>query len=147
MAMRPAPRRPSGNQPGLADRSAVRPAASALHGNPVSVYIGPSNWPEPLRPVIRSFRNRETQRIYDGTSTKKARRTLPQELWEHAQDKLDILDSAETLQDLKSPPGNELEKLSGDRAGQHSIRINRQYRICFRWSSAGADDVEITDYH
>jgi len=97
--------------------------------------------------VIRSFRNRETQEIYDGTSTKKARRTLPEELWENAQDKLDILDSAETLQDLKSPPGNELEKLSRDRAGQNSIPINRQYRICFRWSSAGADDVEITDYH
>lgn len=97
--------------------------------------------------MIRSFRNRETQEIYDGISTKKARRTLPEELWENAQDKLDILDSAETLQDLKSPPGNELEKLSRDRAGQHSIRINRQYRICFRWSSAGAEDVEITDYH
>lgn len=66
---------------------------------------------------------------------------------EPAQDKLDILDSAETLEDLKSPPGNELEKLSRDRAGQHRIPINRQYRICFRWSSAGVDDVEITGYH
>ena len=97
--------------------------------------------------MIQSFKNRETEEIYDGTNTKKARRTFPEELWENAQAKPDILDSAETLRDLRSPPGNELEKLSGDRAGQHSIRINRQYRICFRWSSAGADDVEITDYH
>lgn len=97
--------------------------------------------------MIRSFRNRETQEIYDGMSTKRARRALPQELWENAQDKLDILDSAETLDDLKSPPGNELGKLSGDRAGEYSIRINRRYRICFRWSSAGPEDVEITDYH
>jgi toxin HigB-1 len=61
--------------------------------------------------------------------------------------KLAMLDAAETLADLRVPPGNRLEKLAGDRAGQHSIRINRQWRICFRWSEAGPEDVEIVDYH
>lgn len=58
-----------------------------------------------------------------------------------------MLDAAQTLQDLRSPPGNRLEKLSGDREGQHSIRINDQWRICFRWKDGNAYDVEITDYH
>lgn len=58
-----------------------------------------------------------------------------------------MLDAAEFLADLRVPPGNRLEKLSGDRAGQYSIRINQQWRICFRWTDAGAEDVEITDYH
>jgi toxin HigB-1 len=61
--------------------------------------------------------------------------------------KLAMLDAAETLADLLVPPGNRLEKLTGDRGGQHSIRINRQWRICFRWSDAGPEDVEIVDYH
>jgi proteic killer suppression protein len=61
--------------------------------------------------------------------------------------KLLILDAAETLGDLRVPPGNRLEKLRGDRAGQHSIRINQQWRICFRWTSAGPENVEIVDYH
>jgi proteic killer suppression protein len=61
--------------------------------------------------------------------------------------KLLILDAAEILADLRVPPGNRLEKLSGDRAGQYSIRINQQWRLCFRWSAAGADDVKIVDYH
>ncbi|GFP31041.1 toxin HigB-1 [Candidatus Hakubella thermalkaliphila] len=64
-----------------------------------------------------------------------------------AQRKLAILDAAETLDDLRVPPGNRLEKLSGDREGQHSIRINDQWRICFRWLDGDAHDVEITDYH
>ena len=58
-----------------------------------------------------------------------------------------MLDAAETLADLRVPPGNRLEKLAGDRAGQHSIRINPQWRICFRWTDAGPEDAEITDYH
>jgi Plasmid maintenance system killer protein len=58
-----------------------------------------------------------------------------------------MLDAAETLADLRVPPGNGLEKLAGDRVGQHSIWINRQWRICFRWTDAGPEDVEITDYH
>ena len=58
-----------------------------------------------------------------------------------------MLDAAETLADLRVPPGIRLEKLAGDRAGQHSIRVNQQWRICFRWTDAGPEDVEITDYH
>lgn len=58
-----------------------------------------------------------------------------------------MLDAAEDLMDLTIPPGNRLEKLSGDRAGQHSVRVNQQWRICFRWTSAGPEDVEIVDYH
>ena len=61
--------------------------------------------------------------------------------------KLAMLDAAETLADLLVPPGNRLEKLTGDRAGQHSIRVNRQWRICFFWSDAGPEDIEIVDYH
>jgi proteic killer suppression protein len=61
--------------------------------------------------------------------------------------KLAILDAAEVLSDLRVPPGNRLEKLSGDRAGQHSIRINDQWRLCFRWTKAGPEDVTIADYH
>jgi proteic killer suppression protein len=61
--------------------------------------------------------------------------------------KLAILDASESLNDLRSPPGNRLEQLSGDRAGQHSIRINDQWRVCFRWEDGDAEDVEITDYH
>ena len=61
--------------------------------------------------------------------------------------KLVILDAAENLGDLRVPPGNRLEKLSGDRAGQHSIRINDQWRICFRWTKVGPEEIEITDYH
>lgn len=68
-------------------------------------------------------------------------------LQRQAQRKLAILDGAETLQDLRLPPGNRLEKLKGDREGQYSIRINDQWRICFIWSEGDADDVEITDYH
>ncbi len=64
-----------------------------------------------------------------------------------AQRKLAVLDAAESLQDLRVPPGNRLEKLSGDRDGQQSIRINDQWRICFRWRDGDAHDVEITDYH
>jgi len=61
--------------------------------------------------------------------------------------KLLVLDAADTLEDLRNPPGNRLEKLKGDRQGQHSIRINDQWRICFKWSGGNADQVEITDYH
>ena len=64
-----------------------------------------------------------------------------------ARRKLDLLDSAVTLQDLRSPPGNRLEELSGDRLGQHSIRINAQYRLCFEWTTMGPSEVEIIDYH
>lgn len=76
-----------------------------------------------------------------------ARRICPRNLWRVAGRKLDLLDSAELLDDLKVPPGNRLEALSADRAGQFSIRINQQYRICFKWTAEGPDSVEIVDYH
>ncbi|MGH3679567.1 MAG: type II toxin-antitoxin system RelE/ParE family toxin [Natronosporangium sp.] len=74
-------------------------------------------------------------------------RKLGTEVQRAALRKLAVLDAAETLEDLRIPPGNRLEKLKGDRVGQHSIRINGQWRICFRWTDAGPADVEITDYH
>jgi len=74
-------------------------------------------------------------------------RKLPQNVQRAARMKLEVLDAAEVLQDLRVPPGNRLEKLSGDREGQHSIRINDQWRICFVWKEGNAHEVEITDYH
>jgi proteic killer suppression protein len=97
--------------------------------------------------MIRSFRDRGTEDVFNGRSTKKARPVCPQPLWALAARKLDAIDSAESLDDLRVPPGNQLEPLSGDRRGQHSIRINQQYRICFTWAAAGPEDVEIVDYH
>ena len=93
--------------------------------------------------MIRSFRDRETEKVFRRESTRK----LPPEIQRMAQRKLAILDAAESLQDLRVPPGNRLERLSGDREGQHSIRINDQWRVCFRWRDGDAHDVEITDYH
>jgi len=93
--------------------------------------------------MINSFKDKATA----GVDSKPARKTCPQTLWRIAARKLDLLDSALHLNDLKVPPGNRLEVLAGDRQGQHSIRINEQYRICFYWTDAGVEDVEITDYH
>jgi proteic killer suppression protein len=91
---------------------------------------------------IRSFRDAETETLF---------RTGRSKRWANiakvATRKLDMLDAAAALLDLRSPPGNRLEALSGDRAGQHSIRVNDQWRVCFRWAEAGPEDVEITDYH
>jgi proteic killer suppression protein len=97
--------------------------------------------------VIQSFKNTGTEDIFDGENTQAARRTCPQSLWKVAARKLDLLDSAVSLDELRVPPGNHLEILTGDRKGQHSIRINDQYRICFVWTSTGPDEVEIADYH
>jgi proteic killer suppression protein len=98
--------------------------------------------------VIESFKNKGTQNIFEGISSKSARKICPQSLWKVASRKLDLLDSAVCLDDLKVPPGNRLEALKGDRQGQFSIRINEQYRICFIWSESNvASDVEIVDYH
>jgi proteic killer suppression protein len=72
---------------------------------------------------------------------------LPPDVQRIAQRKLVMLDAADSLQDLRVPPGNRLERLSGDREGQHSIRVNDQWRICFRWEEGHADDVEVADYH
>jgi proteic killer suppression protein len=97
--------------------------------------------------MIVSFRNEGTEDIFNGKSTKAARKTCPGSLWKVAARKLDLLDSVVTLDELRVPPGNRLEALTRDRGGQHSIRINDQYRICFVWTDAGPEQVEIVDYH
>jgi toxin HigB-1 len=93
--------------------------------------------------VIRSFRDAETRRLFHREPVK---RWAPR-LRRAALRKLVMLDAAESLGDLRVPPGNRLEKLSGDRAGQHSIRVNDQWRLCFRWRDGDAHDVELVDYH
>ena len=93
--------------------------------------------------MIKSFRDRETEKVFG----RRFSRRLPAALHRAAWRKLAMLDAAEQLSDLRVPPGNRLEKLSGDREGQHSIRINQQWRICFRWHEGHAYDVEIADYH
>jgi proteic killer suppression protein len=97
--------------------------------------------------VIRSFGNQGTEDIFDGVNSKVARRTCPSSIWRIAARKLDQLDSIESLSELRVPPGNQLERLTGDRAGQYSIRINDQYRICFVWDDGEPANVEIVDYH
>lgn len=97
--------------------------------------------------MIVSFADRATEDIWEGLNTAKARKRLPKRLWQQATDKLTLLDAAGTLNDLRVPPGNRLERLKGDRTGQHSIRINDQYRICFEWTKPGPSRVEIVDYH
>ena len=97
--------------------------------------------------MIRSFKNKATEDLFNGKATKSAMRACPKSLWNIAVRKLDQLDSVLSLDELRVPPGNRLEALSRDRKGQHSIRINDQYRICFRWTETGPIDVEITDYH
>ena len=97
--------------------------------------------------MILSFKNRATEDIFNGKATKSALRLCPKNIWKIAFRKLDQLDSVLFLDELRIPPGNRLEALSRDREGQHSIRINDQYRICFKWTETGPIDVEITDYH
>jgi len=97
--------------------------------------------------MILSFKNRATEDIFNGKATKSALRLCPKNIWKIAFRKLDQLDSVLFLDELRMPPGNRLEALSRDREGQHSIRINDQYRICFKWTETGPIDVEITDYH
>ncbi len=97
--------------------------------------------------MIVAFRNDATEDIFNGRTSKRARKCCPVSSWAAAARKLEYLDSALVLGDLRVPPGNRLEALTGDRRGQHSIRINDQYRICFVWTEAGPDEVEIVDYH
>jgi proteic killer suppression protein len=97
--------------------------------------------------VIVSFRNRGTEDIFRKIDSQAARNTCPPPVWPVARRKLNALAFAESLADLRDPPGNRVHPLKYDRVGQHAIRINDTYRICFRWTSAGAEDVEITDYH
>jgi len=93
--------------------------------------------------VIKSFRDRDTQKIFERDRV----RRWSVELQRVALRKLVILDAADELGDLRIPPGNRLEKLSGDRAGEYSIRMNAQWRLCFRWRGGHAHDVEMVDYH
>lgn len=93
--------------------------------------------------MIVSFRNPETERIWHGLFSRK----LPSDIQQTALRKLRMLNNARVLRDLTIPPNNQLEALKGDRSGQHSIRINRQWRICFVWTNGGPADVEIVDYH
>lgn len=92
--------------------------------------------------TIRSFRCADTEALYAGSSPRRLRN-----IETVAQRKLQMLDDAIELRDLRSPPGNRLEALSGNRAGQHSVRINDQWRVCFVWADGGPTDVEIVDYH
>ena len=93
--------------------------------------------------MIRSFGDKNTERLFDREFVP----AVPANIVRAAQRKLEILNAAGKLEELRTPPGNRLEKLSGGREGQHSIRINRQWRICFRWHGTDAYDVEIVDYH
>lgn len=93
--------------------------------------------------VIRSYRNKDTQAVAE----RRRVRRLPEDIQRRAQRKLMILNNATNVNDLRVPPGNRLEALSGDRDGQHSVRINDQWRICFVWSDGNAYEVEIVDYH
>lgn len=93
--------------------------------------------------VIVSFASRETEKIWNGEFSKK----LPVDIQRIARRKLRMLNNAIIIDDLKHPPGNQLEQLRGDRKGQHSIRINQQWRICFSWSNGNVSNVEIVDYH
>ena len=97
--------------------------------------------------MIQRFGDQGTEDIFNGKNTKNARSICPQTLWKVAFRKLDQLDSVVSLEELRVPPGNKLEALSGNQKGQHSIRINGQYRICFEWKENGPDKVEIIDYH
>ena len=93
--------------------------------------------------MIKSFKNEETEKVYRREGSSK----LPRDIQQVALRKLRMVNNAKNLNDLRIPPANRLEKLIGDRAGQHSIRINDQWRICFTWREGDASDVEITDYH
>ena len=93
--------------------------------------------------MLRSFRDKDTEAVWRRQRSRKFDQQLQHAAWR----KLAMLDAAAILADLRVPPGNRLEKLTGDRTGQYSIRVNQQWRICFRWTDAGPEVVEITDYH
>ena len=97
--------------------------------------------------MIQSFKNKGTEDIFNGLSSKIARKICLKNLWKIAARKLDQIDSVLSLDELRIPPGNRLEALTRNRLGQYSVRINDQYRICFKWSETGPVEVEITDYH
>ena len=93
--------------------------------------------------MIRSFRDRKTEAVFNGHCPK----GFPADLFRAARRKLAMLDAAPTLESLKVPPGNRLHPLKEDRAGEHAVWVNDQFRVCFRWADHGPEDVEIADYH
>ncbi len=97
--------------------------------------------------MIKSFHNDGVEDIFNRVNSREARRTCPEQLWGLARRKLDQLNAVVSLDSLRIPPGNRLESLQGNRSGQHSIRINDQYRVCFVWGKEGPETVEIVDYH
>lgn len=97
--------------------------------------------------MILSFGDAGTRDVFDGVDSRAARRRCPPTLWRVARRKMDYLNHASDLLDLRAPPGNRLESLKGRRQGQYAIRVNEQYRVCFGWTSDGPRDVEIVDYH
>ena len=100
-----------------------------------------------IHSVIRSFANAASEDLFNGVSSRAARATCPAALWPVLRRKLTQLNRVSDLRELAIPPENRLERLVGSRRGQHSICINQQYRICFRWEAGYADEVEVTDYH
>jgi len=98
-------------------------------------------------PVICSFQDQGTVDVFDGVESRAAEKACPRSLWPVARRKLDQLNRVRDLAELRVPPGNRLERLRGARRGQHSVRVNEQYRICFVWEAGDAYTVEIADYH
>ena len=97
--------------------------------------------------MIQGFKDKASEDIYNGDNSKRARQALPRNLWDRARELLDQLEAATRIGDMRLPPSNRLEKLSGDKAERWSVRINKQYRICFEFEAGRAGEVEITDYH
>ena len=100
-----------------------------------------------METMIKTFKNSGTEDIYYGLSSRLALKICSNSLWSVARRKLDQISHVKDAQELRIPPGNRFESLRGNRSGQYSIRVNDQYRICFRWEGIDAYDVEITDYH
>ena len=124
-------------------RGVARVSWSALLGCALEPAIAYSNATRCCHAVIRSFRDADTERVF---RRQRARR-LPADVQRRAHRKLLLLHAARSVEDSRVPPGNRLEKLSGRRAGEYSIRVNEQWRVCFRWAGGHAHDVEVTDYH
>ena len=97
--------------------------------------------------MIRTFADGATEDLFNGVDSRRARAACPASLWPVVRRKLTQLNRVRDLRELAVPPGNRLERLHGDRDGQHSIRINQQYRVCFQWEDGYADQVEVADYH
>lgn len=100
-----------------------------------------------MHTVIRSFADAASEDLFNGIDSRRARAACPIMLWQIVRRKLTQINRVRDLRELAVPPGKRLERLKGNRRGQYSIRINEQYRVCFRWEGSYADEVEVTDYH